>query len=325
MDQPSVSQNLEAAENLRPIRSWSRDDPEDHARTALDSRPSETTFTQAVGTRGLNRPVVVGLTAIWVLALATSCSNRSGATLSESNDPEAANPYGCADIYAPDLLPSFSIDIAPQEWTAINAEFQDWKTRQDATLDLKPYHPIVFHYGSESYEDAFIKLQGNPSTSWIGNKLQFTVAFDKIDSSKRFHGQKRIVFHAPPSDQTFLRERVALSYLRSLGLAAACENNSRLTINGAYYGVYANREAPEQPYLDRVFPDGATGDMWKGGYTLDNGQSADPHPRHTQLMDAPTLDTFQQLVDIDGTLLEWAAEAVMPDNDGYWAVDHNFY
>lgn len=264
----------------------------------------------------------------WLLVLASiaaGCGASSTPTLSEIEDPEAANPYGCADIYAPGLLPSFSIDIAPAEWDAINAEFQDWKTRQDATLELKPYHPVVFHYGDETYDDAFIKLQGNPSTSWIGNKLQFTVAFDKIDDSKRFHGQRRVVFHASPSDQTFLRERVALSYLRSLGLPAACENNSRLTINGTYYGVYANREAPEQPFLDRVFPDGAAGDMWKGGYSLDNNQAADSHPRHTQLMDAPTLDTFQQLVDVDETLQEWAAEAVMPDNDGYWAVAHNFY
>jgi len=268
---------------------------------------------------------VSGAAAACLLALAPGCGGGSSASVSEANDPEAANPYGCADIYAQNLLPSFSIDIAPAEWDAINAEFQDWKGRRDATLEIKPYHPVVFHYGDETYDDAFIKLQGNPSTSWIGDKLQFTVAFDKIEPDKRFHGQKKIVLHAAPSDQTFLRERVALSYLRSLGLAAGCENNARLTVNGAFYGVYANREPPEQPYLDRVFPDAAGGDMWKGGYTLDNNQEETNHPRHDQLMNTPTLEGFQQMVDVDASLLEWAAEAVMPDNDGYWAIAHNFY
>jgi hypothetical protein len=34
---------------------------------------------------------------------------------------------------------------------------------------------------------------------------------------------------------------------------------------------------------------------------------------------------MEGLVDMDATLAEWAAEAMMPDSDGYWALAHNFY
>jgi hypothetical protein len=257
--------------------------------------------------------------------LGGGCNGGSDPIISEADDPEASNPYQCSDIFAPTLLPTFEVDIDPVEWAALMAEFQDWKARQDQSLDLKPYHPIVFHYGDETFSDAFIKLQGNPSTSWVGDKMEFTVSFNQIDDSKRFHGLRKLVFHASPSDQTFLRERVSLSYLRGLGLAAACENNSRLVVNGQLYGLYANREAPDQSYLTRVYPGASGGDMWKGGYTLDNNSSSTDHSRHDQLMNAPTLASMTALVDMDETLLDWAAEAVMPDTDGYWAVDHNFY
>jgi hypothetical protein len=264
--------------------------------------------------------------ALGVLGAAVSgCGTGNGASISEADDPEALNPHNCADIFAPTLLPTFEIQIASGEWDALNAEFQDWKLRQDQSLDLKPYHPVVFRYGDEVVEDAFIKLQGNPSTNWTGNKMGFTVAFDKIDDTRRFHGLRKVVFHTSTTDQTFLRERVALSYLRGLGLPAACENNSRLIVNGQYYGIYANREAADEAFLTRVFPGADAGDLWKGGYELDTNKSIAVHTSHDQLMTTPTLDTMSRLVDLDETLLDWAAEAVMPDSDGYWSVDHNFY
>jgi len=271
--------------------------------------------------------------SVWVVAsfgliaaAAAGCAPQSGTTVALA-DPEASNPYHCADIFAPDLLPTFEITIAPDDWSALKSEYADWKARQDQNLDLKPYHPITFKYGGEVIDDAYIKLQGNPSSAWTGDKMEFTVAFDKVYPDHRFHGLKKVVFHAPASDRTFLRERLAQAYERALGLPAACENNSRLVVNGAFYGIYANREAPDSVYVMRVFPEGPGGDMWKGGWQLDNGKVTQNAAGHDQLMQLKPGDvaTLKSLVDIDELIADWAAEAMMPDNDGYWAVDHNFY
>jgi putative metal-binding protein/CotH protein len=112
-----------------------------------------------------------------------------------------------------------------------------------------------------------------------------------------------------------------------MGLPAACENNSRLLVNGGFYGLYSNREAPDHEYLERVFPEAPDGDMWKGGYDLDSGNTAINAEGHVQLMSLARDDVagLRNLVDIDQVLAEWAAEAMVPDSDGYWAVNHNFY
>ncbi|HET6280083.1 MAG TPA: CotH kinase family protein, partial [Polyangia bacterium] len=200
-----------------------------------------------------------------------------------------------------------------------------WKDREKAGLDIKPYHPAVFRYGDEVATDAFIKLQGNPSSSWTGNKMRFTVDFNRLDKNKRFHRLRKIVLHASPSEQSFLRERLATSYMRSLGLPAACENNARLMVNGRFYGLFTNREAADDEMLQRIFPDGHGGDLWKSGFALDNKKIADHADRHDALMKTPDVATMSQMVDLDETLLDWAAEAMLPNDDGYWGVNHNFY
>lgn len=265
--------------------------------------------------------------ALLGLAAAGGCAASSPGT-SEEDDPEASNPYHCADVYAPGLLPTFEIQIAPEDWTDLETEYETWKTRQDQNLDLKPYHPLIsFAYGDEVVSDAEIKLQGNPSSSWTGGKLEFTIAFNRVDPDHRFHGLRKIILHASPGERTFLRERLALAYLRSLGLPAACENNARLVVNGRFYGLFSNREAPDHEYLERVFPEAPDGDMWKGGYDLDSGDTAINADGHTELMSLAAGDSagLRRLADVDQVVADWAAEAMVPDSDGYWAVNHNFY
>jgi hypothetical protein len=279
------------------------------------------------GTRVAEPKVMRGAQAVaFVLAAVLGCAPTTTRTY-EVDDPEFSNPYHCGDLFAPALLPTFEVQIAPQEWSALQAEFADWKARQDQNLDLKPYHPITFKYGQEVVSDAYIKLQGNPTSAWTGNKMQFTVSFTEVNPGARFHGLRKLVFHASPSDRTFLRERLSLAYERALGLPAACENNSRLVVNGRYYGIYSNREAPDSVYLERVFPEGPGGDMWKGGFQLDNGKTAVNDAGHNELMGLKAGDVagLRRLTDVGQLMADWAAEAMTPDNDGYWAVDHNFY
>ena len=120
----------------------------------------------------------------WLFAAAGAlalgaCSVADPAT-SEKDDPEASNPYNCADLFAPGLLPTFEIQIAPEEWSALQAEFADWMARQQQNLDLKPYHPLIqFKYGDEVVTDAQIKLQGNPTDHWTGAKMELKVSFNE--------------------------------------------------------------------------------------------------------------------------------------------------
>ena len=42
----------------------------------------------------------------------------------------------------------------------------------------------------------------------------------------------------PPSDPTFLRDRVANTWLRSIGIPGLCATSATLAVNGAPYGLY---------------------------------------------------------------------------------------
>jgi hypothetical protein len=261
--------------------------------------------------------------ALGALAAAGAWGCGGGST---GPDPDRAafDTTGCADIYAPDLLPTFAITIAPAEWEAMQAEYRDWIARRDMGLDLKPYHPVEFSYGSET-QAAMIKLQGNPKSSWKGDKMGFTISFNEADRKGRFHGLRKIVLHAQPSENTLLRERLATSYLRHLGLPAACGNNARLNVNGSYYGVYLNRERMDDEYLERVFPGEDGADLWKSGIELENHPAPLTPERHDALMDVPDLAALEGLAELEQAVSVWAAEAMLPDNDGYWAVNHNFF
>ena len=99
---------------------------------------------------------------------------------------------GCADLFDQDKVGSYSIDIAPQDWAAMVAEFQNLEGLL-AGEEFATYHPITFHYGDEAVPAA-IKLHGQ--SSWLltamfdGDraKMQFNVSFEETNSDYKFHG-----------------------------------------------------------------------------------------------------------------------------------------
>lgn len=235
----------------------------------------------------------------------------------------------CADIYSQDLLPTFEVEIAPAEWDAIREEFLTRDERLAAGLDPHPWHPIVFRYGSETRTDAMIRLRGRSSWEEAARydadpKMQFAISFNEVRSDGRFHGLRKIVLDMPRTDKTFLRQRLALSYLRDLGLPAQCANNARLEINGEYYGLFTNLELIDKEFLERVFPGEEDGDLWKGGWELRTNESTSTGARRNALFAATTIDEVEALVDLEASVLEWAGEAMIPDADGYFAGTRNY-
>src|SRR5262252_2981097 len=124
--------------------------------------------------------------------------------------PDAVPPLvSCSDLFDPGVLQTYSIDISDSEWAKLWAEFLDVS---NASADTQPYHPVVFHFGSETVTDAKIHLKGQ--SSWVQTvqldqphpKMQFDVSFDEVDTNKTFHGISKLVFDMPRSDLTFLHQ-----------------------------------------------------------------------------------------------------------------------
>lgn len=247
----------------------------------------------------------------------------SGDSHADSGDP-APDPDGCADLYDPDQLQSFAIDIAPDDWASLEADYAS---------GAKNYHPVVFHYGDEVVPDAMIRLKGNPGFSWFIEKMQFVIAFNEVNPDGRFHGLRKLSLDASWYEPTLVRDRVAWRVIRRAAdarpdpaLPFACANSATLDVNGTYYGLYTNIEYLDHEWLERTYgDDGATGTLWK--YGTDAVANADASDGSALAALAATTDpaVLATLGDPAQWIRAWAAEAVLGDDDGYWCCNHNFY
>lgn len=242
--------------------------------------------------------------------------------------PPTTGPRACPDLYAEEILPTFEIEIAPEEWEALEVEYATWRQREAAGLPRKPYHPLIaFRYGAELVTDAQIRLKGN--RSWDGTKMQFQISFNETNRNARFHGLRKFVLDAPYYDRSFLYDRLALSVLRDLGLPAPCANHARLVVNGTYYGLYTNLEKVDREFLERVFGKAAAdGNLYKYGVVLETNEETGDTSRLSAFRDAARegdLATIEAMADLEQAVRAWAGEAVLPQPDGYWAGRGNYY
>jgi hypothetical protein len=291
----------------------------------------------------LRRALASGL--VWIVAaVATGCGGsgeKTDGAIGPGSGPGAGpgtgpgsgptqTSGGCADLFDPDKVGSYAIDIAQQDWDAMVAEFQNL----DALLtgdEFTIYHPITLHYGEETVPAA-IKLHGQ--SSWLltamfdgdNAKMQFTVSFEEAVPGTKFHGQSKLTFDMPRSDWTFLHDRLSQGWLRDVGIMAPCSASARLTINGQYYGLYAVEENVGRRLIKRFFPTNAGGDLWKGGKRANTEDDKTPQwDRKTTFWAATDLASVDAIVDLEGSVRSWAAEALLNDADGYYGGMHNFY
>jgi hypothetical protein len=250
-------------------------------------------------------------------------------------DADISVPDECPPMFGDDLLPEYHVEIAEAEWAALVDEFLNREARIEAGLDEHPYHPIGFEYavgGTRQGPISGVLLRLKGSTSWRQAvqyddppKMQFVIAFNEVDPRGRFEGVRKIELDMPRSDRTFLKQRLALSFMREAGLPAQCANNARLYINGEYYGLYTNLERLDKEFLQRTFPGQDDGDLWKGGRSIKTNEDTFTWHRISAFWNVRDFAEFDELVDVDASIYEWAVEAVVGDADGYYNGRANFY
>ncbi len=246
--------------------------------------------------------------------------------------PFTFTPGPCADVFSDDQLTTYELQINATEWAALVDDFNSMQANRAANLDYHPYHNVdEFKYGDEVLHNVLIRLKG--WSSWwqaqVDNppKMQFVLAFDGVDTHQRFHGLRKVELDMPRIDPSYLRQRVALSYLRALGVPAECANSARLFVNGALYGLYTNLERPDEEFITRIFPGEDRGELWDGAWRLaiHQDEMGLPHPRLDAFWAAKTPSAIAAIADMDEALLEWTSEAMLADADGYWIGHFNFF
>lgn len=247
--------------------------------------------------------------AYGALLLALACSSADAPPV--QGGPRA--PLACADVHAEDALPTFEIEISEAGWAAL---------QQDALEGEEVYYPAAFRFRDEVFPDAMIRLRGGNSR--CGDKLQFAISFNQLDPARRFHGLRRL--DLDHGGCRMLHERLAMAYLRDLGVPAPCVNNARLVVNGRYYGLFVNLEHVNKDFLERNFgEEGDGGNLYKRGELLRTNEQLADYSGLEAYRAAPDVATLAALADLDESILEWAGEAVLPVHDNYWSDGWNYY
>jgi hypothetical protein len=250
----------------------------------------------------------------------------------DASVPVATGGPACSDLFDQDMVRTYSIDIAPADWSAIMGEFNDMASLVAKGNDFVVRHPVVFHLGGETVSDATLKLHGQ--SSWAQTvmldgaraKMQFDISFHQSNPNGKFHGIEKLVFDMPRGDWTFIHDRLAHAWLRQVGIAAGCAASARVEINGTYYGLYVAEENTNKRVLAQFFPDN-TGGLWKAGSQPETSATLQPQNQSRQktFAQATTLASVQAIVDLPPSLAEWASEALLNDGDGMYGGNHNFY
>jgi hypothetical protein len=241
-------------------------------------------------------------------------------------DPEETFPKECDVIYSQNILPTFELEIAQEEWDALYQEWLHGYENEQAGIEHNPQHPLKsFKYENEVVTNAAIRLRGN-AIWWLGqNKMQFEISFNEYDKDGRFHGLRNIMFDAASNNYSFLRDRVALSIARDADVLAPCANNTRVMVNGVYYGLFTNLEKVDKSFLKRNFKDNDGNLFKRSGWELKTNEDTPDYTRLDALNAATTFEELSALLDVDQAIWVWATEAVIPNNDGVWAGGLNFY
>jgi hypothetical protein len=272
-------------------------------------QPAEPIMLEAEPSRGTRVESLPGRLweGTWVVTATTALPEPSEVT---------EFPRPCPDLYADGLLPTFELEISEQVWARLEQAFA---AIQAKSPEPDEWHPFTFRHGAEVIPDAMIRVRGS-STSCGG--MQFAIAFNKVNEKGRFRGLRRLNFDH--GGCRLMQERLAWSFVRDLGLPAACANHARLVVNGEYYGLFLNLEHMNKDFLRRNFAR-YQGNLYKYGKLLKTNEEA-PEPSLIEAYwSARQLARVEELVDLPHALAVWAAEAVMPARDNFWLWSWNYY
>ncbi len=179
----------------------------------------------------------------------TAWDNAGNSTRSPAlNDP---NPNHAYFVYGQDVvskLPVYFMTIPNM------SSMNPWSDN---------YVPATFIYQGRVHENVGVRYRGQTSRSYPKKSLK--VRFNKGDLFASFFDDelKSIDLQAMWADKAFLREKLSNDMFKKMGVAYCETRHVLLYINGGYWGLFLEMEAPGRRYLKRNGRDD-TGNLYKG-------------------------------------------------------------
>lgn len=240
-----------------------------------------------------------------------------------------------AELFDDSRLHTLEIVIHSRDWADLRANF-----------DQNDDYPADVSWNGHRMRNVRVRSRGLGSRS--NDKPGLELDFDYYDPGQRFLGLRELVLDNLVTDPSMLREVVATSFLRRVGVPAPRESFARLFVNGEFVGLYAMVEAVNRDFAQAAF--GGTGLLFEFRWTqpfygtyLGDGlgpyatlfESRNPAPQSTAGLYAPIRDLFRAInetpngqfaavdrhLDINGFIRLAAADAFLAELDGILGYD----
>jgi spore coat protein H len=126
-----------------------------------------------------------------------------------------------------------------------------------ASLEAAPreYVRATIVSNGQSYGPVGVRLKGQNSFQPITGKPSFRIKIDAYIEGQTFMGVKDLTLNNMATDPSQMHERLAYQVAREAGLVAPRCNHVQLTLNGQFYGLYANVETIKPRMLGAHFDD----------------------------------------------------------------------
>lgn len=257
--------------------------------------------------------------------------------------PLQAQPQTADDLFNGATLQTVEVTMHSHDWESLHTNF----TSND-------YYPADVSWNGLRVRNVGIRSRGLGSRS--GLKPGLEVNFAHYSSRGEFLGLRALVLDNLTTDPSMIRERVAMAFLRRVGVPAPREAHAQLYVNGQFAGLYALVEPIDATFVQRAIGD-SSGTLYEyhwlqpfyATYPGDNLDVYRPmlEARTQQLKSTFDLydpirelfrainqapdDSFRESVgtylDFDSTIRLIAAETFMAEWDGVlgYAGMNNFY
>ena len=177
------------------------------------------------------------LACLCVALASTGASPAGGQTLAVGLDADLAQH----DLFDPESLHDLELSIQSQNWeTELQQLPADGYLHADLTVE------------GTAYPDVGLRLKGNSSQRIAGRKKPFNLTMDAFVARQNLMGYDTVNLNNGFADPTFVREILTYDLLRPF-LPTPKAAYARVTVNGAYFGLYLLSQQIEGTYLREWF------------------------------------------------------------------------
>ena len=134
------------------------------------------------------------------------------------------------DLFNESVVQTLQITIHSRDWESLRVNF----TSND-------FYPADVTWNGMRVRNVGIRSRGLGSRSGVKPGLE--VNFAHYSSRGQFLGMRALVLDNLTTDPSMIRERVAMAFLRRLGVPAPREVHAQLYVNGQYVGPLRHRRA----------------------------------------------------------------------------------